>query len=58
MNQIIDLIPYLPQQLPQEKHERRRKFFSDIAAVIESAITLLIGAGFFVMLVAFFAAMA
>lgn len=58
MNQMIDLIPYLPQQAPQEKHERRRKHLGDIASVIESAVTLLIGAGFFVMLLAFFAAMA
>lgn len=58
MNRIINLVPYLPQQAPQEKHEHRRKLFGDIAAVIESAVTLLIGAGFFVMLLAFFAAMA
>lgn len=58
MNQVIDLIPYLPCQISQEKQERRRKHLGDIAAVIESAVTLVIGTGFFVMLLAFFAAMA
>ncbi len=58
MNHMIDLVPYLPQQLPVEKRERRRRCWGSIAAMIESIVTLCIGVGFFMMLVAFFAAMA
>lgn len=58
MNNMIDLIPYLPQQAQVQKRERREKCFRSIAALIESVVTLCIGAGFILMLLAFFSAIA
>ena len=55
MNNMIDLIPYLPQQVRVEREKRREKCVRSIAETIESVVTLCIGAGFFMMLVAFFA---
>lgn len=55
MNNTIDLMPYLPQRVHAEKRERRRKFLGSVAMLIESIVTLCIGAGFFMMLLAFFA---
>ncbi len=57
MNNMIDLIPYLPQQIPVERRERRRKRLSNLAVLVESIVTLCIGAGFFLMLLAFFSTM-
>lgn len=57
MNNMIDLLPYLPQQIPVEKRERRRKIFGSVAMLIESVVTVCIGAGFIMMLLAFFATM-
>ena len=58
MNNMINLIPYLPQQAQMQRQDRRRKCFSSIANLIESVVTLCIGAGFFLMLLAFFSTMA
>ena len=58
MKNMIDLVPYLPQQVAAEKRERREKCVRSIAETIESIVTLCIGAGFFMMLLAFFATMA
>ncbi len=55
MNNMIDLLPYLPEQIPVEKRERRRKVLNSIAVLIESIVTVCIGAGFVLMLLAFFA---
>lgn len=57
MNNMIDLIPYLPQQVTVQKRERREKCVRSIAEAVESVVTVCIGAGFFMMLLAFFAAM-
>lgn len=56
MNNMIDLVPYLPQQMSAEKQKRREKCVRSIAETIESVVTLCIGTGFFLMLIAFFAA--
>ena len=56
-NHMIDLIPYLPQQAPAEKKEHRKSWLQGISCAIESVTTLCIGAGFFIMLAAFFAVM-
>ena len=53
MNNMIDLIPYLPQQAQIQKRERRQKRFCSIANFVEGVVTLCIGAGFFLMLLAF-----
>lgn len=53
MNNMIDLIPYLPREAVMPKRRRRRRFGS-IAAFIESVVTLCIGIGFFLFLAAFF----
>ncbi len=58
MNNMIDLIPYLPQQAQVQKRERRQKCFRSIAELVESVVTVCIGAGFILMLLAFFSAMA
>ena len=58
MNNMIDLIPYLPQQAQVEKRERRQKRLRSIADLLEGVVTLCIGAGFIMMLLAFFSAMA
>lgn len=58
MNNIIDLLPYLPQQAQIQKRERRQKYFSGIVNLIESVVTACIGTGFFLMLLAFFSTMA
>ncbi len=58
MNNMIDLIPYLPQQVQVQKRERREKCFRSIAELVESVVTVCIGAGFVLMLLAFFGAMA
>lgn len=55
MNNMIDLVPYLPQQVTVAKHDHRKKCAHSIVEIIESIVTLGIGAGFFLMLVAFFA---
>lgn len=55
MKNVIDLSPYLPAASLHVQKPRRRRFGS-IAAAIESVVTLCIGAGFFLFLVAFFAA--
>ena len=52
MNNIIDLVPYLPREAVLPKRTRRRRFGS-IAAFIESIVTLCIGIGFFIFLAAF-----
>ncbi len=54
MNPIIDLVPYLPREAAMPQKPRRRRFGS-IAALIESIVTLCIGAGFFIFLAAFLA---
>ena len=40
MNNMIDLVPYLPREavMPKKRHRRR---FGSIAAFIESVVTLL-----------------
>ena len=53
MNNMIDLVPYLPREAVLPKRTRRRRFGS-IAAFIESVVTLCIGIGFFLFLAAFF----
>ena len=52
MNNMIDLVPYLPREAAAG---RRRRRFGSIAAFIESIVTLCIGIGFFLFLAAFFA---
>ena len=52
MNNMIDLVPYLPRETAPP---RRRRRFGSTAACIESVVTLCIGVGFFLFLVAFFA---
>ena len=52
MNNMIDLVPYLPREAVMP---RRRRRFGSIAAFIESVVTLCIGIGFFLFLAAFFA---
>ena len=52
MNNMIDLVPYLPCEATAA---RRRRRFGSIAAFIESIVTLCIGVGFFLFLAAFFA---
>ncbi len=58
MNNMINLLPYLPQQAQAEKQERRERRLNCIANLIESVVTLCIGAGFILMLLAFFGTMA
>lgn len=53
MNNMIDLVPYLPRETAAPRRRRRR--FGSIAAFIESVVTLCIGVGFFLFLAAFFA---
>ncbi|MGM9554136.1 MAG: hypothetical protein ACI3V2_07490 [Faecousia sp.] len=53
MNNMIDLVPYLPREAVMPK-KRRRRHFGSIAAFIESVVTLCIGVGFFLFLAAFF----
>lgn len=55
MKKVIDLTPYLPaaESEPAAPHGFR---LADLAAAAESVVTLLIGAGFVTVLVAFFAA--
>lgn len=53
MNNMIDLVPYLPREAVMPR--RRRRHFGSIAAFIESVVTLCIGIGFFLFLAAFFA---
>lgn len=55
MKKVIDLTPYLPaaESEPATPHGFR---LADLAAAAESVVTLLIGAGFVTVLVAFFAA--
>ena len=55
MNNMIDLVPYLPREVAMPKKRSRRRFGS-IAAFIESVVTLCIGIGFFLFLAAFFSA--
>ena len=52
MNNMIDLVPYLPREAAAA---RRRRRFGSIAAVMESILSLWIGVGFFLFLAAFFA---
>ena len=54
---MIDLIPYLPQQAPVEKKEHRKNRMQSISCAIESVLSLCIGTGFFIMLAAFFVVM-
>lgn len=54
MNNMIDLVPYLPRETVLPKKPRRRRFGS-IAAFIESVVTLCIGIGFFIFIAAFLA---
>ena len=55
MNNMIDLVPYLPREAVMPKKRRRRRC-GNIAAFIESVVTLCIGIGFFLFLAAFFSA--
>lgn len=50
MNNLIDLKPYLPGAAPKKRH-----ILQNIAAIIESVVTLCIGAGFLLFLAACFA---
>ena len=54
---LIDLIPYLPQQAPAEKKAPRKNRMQTLSCAIESVMSLCIGTGFFIMLAAFFAVM-
>lgn len=54
MNNMIDLVPYLPREAVIRKKPRRRRFGS-VAAFIESIVTVCIGFGFFLFLAAFLA---
>lgn len=53
---MIDLTPYLPQQVPVERAGRRRRRFGSVAAALEAAVTLCIGAGLLLVLTAMAAA--
>ncbi len=53
MNNMIDLVPYLPHEAVMPK-KRHRRHLGSIAAFIESVVTLCIGIGFFLFLAAFF----
>ncbi len=53
MKNVIDLVPYLPQQVAQTKAVRRRRRFGSIAAAIESLVTLCIGVAFLLFVAAF-----
>ncbi len=57
MNNVIDLVPYLPQQMTEKTTEHRKNCAHSVAQTVESLVTLCIGTGFFLMLLAFFAAM-
>jgi|GEM_PF-3210169 len=57
MNNMINLIPYLPQQVTAERSERRSKRRECLWMLLDSVLTLCIGAGFFLMLFAFLATM-
>lgn len=62
-NNMIDLVPYLPRQAvpvqapPAEKEKKGGNVLQSIAGAVESVLSLCIGAGFFLMLAAFFAVM-
>lgn len=58
MNHMIDLTPYLPQQIPVERENRRRRRFGSVAAAVEAVVTLCIGAGLLLVLTAMLAAIA
>ncbi len=53
MKNVIDLVPYLPQTAAVLRFQRRRKRFEGIVAVIESVVTLCIGAAFVLFVIAF-----
>ncbi|MBQ7871846.1 MAG: hypothetical protein IJ357_06865 [Oscillospiraceae bacterium] len=53
---MIDLTPYLPQQVPVERTQRRRRRFGSVAAALEAVVTLCIGAGLLLVLTAMAAA--
>ncbi len=52
MNQLIDLTPYLPQQLTAAQGGRRRRHFGSLAAAVETVVTLCIGCGCLLVLAA------
>lgn len=56
MHNMIDLIPYLPETAAQAASDRRERRYQTFTAAVESVVTLGIGAGFFVALAAFLAA--
>lgn len=51
MSNMIDLIPYLPREAVIRR-KPRRQFFHSFALILESIVTLCIGAGFLLFLVA------
>ena len=57
MKNVIDLTPYLPQKQAAAIHPLLRKRFKNAVAVVENAITLCIGAAFFLIIIAFLAAL-
>lgn len=57
MKNVIDLTPYLPQKRAAAIHPLLRKRFKNAVAVVENAITLCIGAAFFLIIIAFLAAL-
>ncbi len=56
MNNMIDLTSYLPQEPVMKKTKTRNRTFT-LSEIVESVVTLLLGAGIFFVLSAFIAAM-
>jgi len=56
MRNMIDLVPYLPETAAQERSDKKEYRYQTVTAAVESIVTLGIGAGFFVALAAFLAA--
>lgn len=55
MKKVIDLTPYLPASTPAPAKSGGFRL-ADLAAAVESVVTVLIGVGFVTILAAFFAA--
>ena len=55
MNNMIDLTSYLPQETIMRQSKRSKRNFT-LSEIVESVVTLLLGAGIFFVLAAFVAA--
>ncbi len=57
MNHMIDLTFYLPAAKEQARANRRENRYNGLMAAVESIVTLVIGAGFFLIAAAFLSAL-